>query len=36
MPNLASRVLALCERRVGADWQHRFGHPPGRNRSPAD
>jgi hypothetical protein len=27
MPNLASRVLALCERRVGADWQHRFGHP---------
>lgn len=26
-PNLASRVLALCERRVRADWQARFGHP---------
>lgn len=25
--NLASRVLALCERRVGADWLSRFGHP---------
>lgn len=25
--NLASRVLALCERRVGADWQARFGYP---------
>ncbi|MGB5832291.1 MAG: Druantia anti-phage system protein DruA [Thiohalocapsa sp.] len=25
--NLASRVLALCERRVRADWQARFGHP---------
>jgi hypothetical protein len=27
VPNLASRVLSLCERRVGADWQRRFGHP---------
>jgi hypothetical protein len=27
VPNLASRVLALCERRVRADWQARFGHP---------
>jgi hypothetical protein len=26
-PNLASRVLALLERRVSADWQARFGHP---------
>lgn len=25
--NLASRVLSLCARRVGADWQARFGHP---------
>jgi hypothetical protein len=27
VPNLASRVLALCARRVGADWQTRFGYP---------
>jgi hypothetical protein len=27
VPNLASRVLALLERRVSADWQVRFGHP---------
>jgi len=27
VPNLASRVLALLERRVSADWQARFGHP---------
>ena len=27
-PNLASRVLALCERRVVADWPARFGHRP--------
>jgi hypothetical protein len=26
-PNLASRVLALCERRVAADWRERFAHP---------
>ncbi|WP_295448732.1 Druantia anti-phage system protein DruA [uncultured Thiodictyon sp.] len=26
-PNLASRVLALCERRLAADWQERFGYP---------
>jgi len=26
-PNVGSRVLSLLERRVGADWQARFGHP---------
>lgn len=26
-PNLASRVLGLCLRRVSADWQARWGHP---------
>jgi hypothetical protein len=26
-PNLASRVLALCERRLVQDWQDRFGYP---------
>jgi len=26
-PNLASRVLALCERRVARDWRERFGFP---------
>lgn len=26
-PNLASRILALCERRVAQDWRERFGHP---------
>lgn len=26
-PNLASRILALCQRRLSADWQKRFGHP---------
>jgi hypothetical protein len=25
-PNIGSRVLALTERRVAADWQTRFGH----------
>ena len=25
--NLASRVLALCEKRIASDWQKRFGHP---------
>lgn len=24
-PNLASRVLSLCERRIAQDWQERFG-----------
>jgi len=27
VPNLASRVLALCERRLRRDWPQRFGHP---------
>ena len=26
-PNLASRTLALCQRRLSADWRERFGHP---------
>jgi hypothetical protein len=26
-PNLASRVLALCERQLVADWRARFGYP---------
>jgi hypothetical protein len=26
-PNLASRVLALCERRLLRDWPDRFGYP---------
>jgi hypothetical protein len=26
-PNLASRVLALCERRLAGDWRERFGYP---------
>src|SRR5882724_5797124 len=26
-PNLASRVLALCLKRLNADWQERWGHP---------
>jgi len=25
-PNLASRILSLCERRIALDWQERFGH----------
>jgi len=25
-PNLGSRVLALCQRRVGRDWEETFGH----------
>ena len=25
-PNLASRVLSLCERRLVSDWPQRFGH----------
>ena len=27
-PNLGSKVLALCERRLPRDWLERFGHPP--------
>jgi len=26
-PNLASRVLGLCRRRLNADWQERWQHP---------
>lgn len=26
-PNLASRILALCTRRVAEDWQQAYGHP---------
>lgn len=26
-PNLASRTLALCQRRLNDDWQESFGHP---------
>ena len=26
-PNLASRVLALCLKRLNADWQKHWGHP---------
>ena len=26
-PNLASRLLSLCERRLVSDWPKRFGHP---------
>jgi hypothetical protein len=26
-PNLASRALALCTRRLSADWQAAYGHP---------
>ena len=26
-PNLASRVLGLCLKRVNADWQEHWGHP---------
>lgn len=26
-PNLASRVMSLCERRLVQDWPTRFGHP---------
>ncbi len=26
-PNLASRVLSLCERRIAHDWQESFGYP---------
>jgi hypothetical protein len=26
-PNLASRILSLCQKRLLADWQATFGHP---------
>ena len=26
-PNLASRILSLCEQRISQDWQKHFGHP---------
>ena len=26
-PNLASRILSLCQKRLLADWQAAFGHP---------
>jgi hypothetical protein len=26
-PNLASRVMGLCLRRLSADWQEQWGHP---------
>lgn len=26
-PNMASRVLSLCTRRLSADWQEKYGHP---------
>ena len=26
-PNLASRILSLCHKRLPADWQATFGHP---------
>jgi len=27
LPNLASRILSLCEKRIADGWQARFGHP---------
>lgn len=27
LPNLASRVLSLCQKRLPSDWQRIFGHP---------
>ena len=27
VPNLASRILSQCERRLAHDWRQRFGHP---------
>jgi hypothetical protein len=27
IPNLASRILSLCQKRLCTDWQERFGHP---------
>jgi hypothetical protein len=27
LPNLASRILSLCQKRLPCDWQQSFGHP---------
>ena len=27
VPNLGSRILSLCQKRLPADWQDTFGHP---------
>ena len=27
LPNLASRILSLCQKRLPTDWQAAFGHP---------
>lgn len=27
VPNLASRILSLCQKRLPGDWQESFGHP---------
>lgn len=27
IPNLGSRILSLCQKRISADWQNTFGHP---------
>ena len=27
LPNLGSRVLSLCQKRICSDWQKNFGHP---------
>ena len=27
IPNLGSRVLSLCQKRLSSDWQDTFGHP---------
>ena len=27
IPNLGSKVLSLCQKRLPADWQSTFGHP---------
>jgi hypothetical protein len=27
LPNVASRTLAMCERRLSQDWQDAYGHP---------
>jgi hypothetical protein len=27
VPNLGSRILSLCQKRLPRDWQERFGHP---------
>ncbi|RDJ94131.1 DUF4338 domain-containing protein [Lacticaseibacillus rhamnosus] len=27
VPNLGSRILSLCQRRLCRDWQEIFGHP---------